>query len=131
MTRFAALAFVVSVFAGCTSTQVPLGGKGALCDFDDQCDPGQGLGCVCIVVKNPDDEGPDQIVAHGHCDVKGVLCPGHDAGPDATETGADASDASDAADSNVMDANDAGDSNASDATDAADAVSTDADAASG
>jgi hypothetical protein len=116
---------------GCTSSaQVPLGQQGGPCDFDEQCDPAQGLSCQCVVRKNPDDEGPDQIVFHGFCDKNGVKCPSRDGGVDAhaDTLAADAKDAADANDAVSTDAADANDASA-DAADAADATAVDADAA--
>lgn len=140
-----ALGAVVAVAAhlaaiGCTSSsQVPLGQQGGPCDYDEQCDPAQGLSCQCIVRKNPDDEGPDQIVFHGFCDKNGVKCPARDGGVDARDA-ADAADAGDAhadapANDTAADAADAPTTDAApvidapDVIDATDATAVDADAA--
>jgi hypothetical protein len=130
----AVVALAANVAAiGCTSSsQVPLGQQGGPCDFDEQCDPAQGLSCQCVVRKNPDDEGPDQIVYHGFCDKNGVKCPSRDGGvdarADATDTGVAADTGIDAKDAAAADAtSDAAD--AADAADVSDATATDADAA--
>lgn len=63
---------------GCSTSQVEAGGTGALCEFDEQC--GTGLLCRCIRRRNPDDEGPDEVIAPGVCQTTDYVCP-TDAGP--------------------------------------------------
>ncbi len=107
---------LVAFWSACGTDHVTLGNPGDLCDYDQQCDPAQGLICACVKVQNPDDEGGDQIVAHGHCSKPGVSC-GGDGGVDGADgdtssldAGAsDADDATDGAvDTSAADANDAG-----------------------
>jgi hypothetical protein len=77
----------------CTSTVTPQS-KGGACDYDQQCDSKQGLVCRCAIVKVPDDEGPDQIIRDGVCDLPTAPCPGDggvEAGDGATEASTDAS----------------------------------------
>lgn len=47
------------------SEQVPLGTIGTKCEYDEQCQ--RGLSCKCIRRRNPDDEGPDEILEPGFC----------------------------------------------------------------
>jgi hypothetical protein len=112
-----ALGALGGVAIGC-STQVPLGQQGSPCDFDQQCDPAKGLSCECVRRRSPDDEGPDEILAHGFCDFKGVKCP-KDGGSDTsvTDTGLIDTGASDTGTTDTG-ASEAGDA-ASDAADAA------------
>ncbi len=121
MPRPVLFTFLAALLAGgCNSSQVALGGPDAACDYDQQCDPAQGLTCECVVTASPDDEGGDQIIRHGFCSKHGVACPGNDGGADAPD--ADAADATDTAADTAADAADAAD-------DTTDAASSDADAA--
>ena len=55
---------VVVLIAACSET-VELQRQGAKCEYDEQCS--QGLVCKCVRRRNPDDEGPDEILAPGYC----------------------------------------------------------------
>jgi hypothetical protein len=80
---------------GC-STQVTPNGTGGRCESDDQCDRNQGLVCRCLRRKNTDDEGPDQIISPGFCQVSTFPC--SDSGAtDATPTDTAATDTGSAA----------------------------------
>jgi hypothetical protein len=83
------------------STKVPLAQINKLCEYDEQC--ANGLACRCVRRRNPDDEGPDEILAPGICQTREHRCAG-DAGitdtavTDAvTETGTDTGAVTDAA----------------------------------
>ncbi len=122
MPRPVLFTFLAALLAGgCNSSQVALGGPDAACDYDQQCDPAQGLTCECVVTASPDDEGGDQIIRHGFCSKHGVACPGNDGGADAPD--ADAADATDTAADTAADA--AADAAADTATDAAADTATD------
>lgn len=98
------------------STKVPLAGMNSLCEYDEQC--ANGLACRCVRRRNPDDEGPDEIIKPGVCQTQEFRCStdagvdetsvtdtgGTDTGSGDTGTTADtaASDASDAS-SDVVD----------------------------
>ncbi len=56
---------------GC-STRVPLATTGQLCEYDEQCK--QPLTCKCVRRRNPDDEGPDEILAPGRCQPVQYTC---------------------------------------------------------
>jgi hypothetical protein len=58
---------------GC-STQVTPNGTGGRCETDDQCDRNQGLVCRCLRRKNPDEEGGDQIISAGYCQISTFAC---------------------------------------------------------
>ena len=70
------LAFAAELPLAC-STNVPLAQKNAKCEYDEQC--AQGLACKCVRRRNPDDEGPDEILAPGVCQTQDYRCAG-DAG---------------------------------------------------
>jgi len=98
--RIVALAFVASSgtwmatsmsWMGC-SENAKLGTDGTACDVDEQCDPKLGLVCKCVRRRNPDDEGPDEILAHGKCAKPETKCANTDAGP--IDAKVDTSDAS-------------------------------------
>jgi hypothetical protein len=63
------------------STKVPLATVNALCEYDEQC--AQGLACRCVRRRNPDDEGPDEIIKPGICQTSAYRC-ATDAGVDET-----------------------------------------------
>jgi hypothetical protein len=54
----------IEIAAAC-SEQVPLAPLNSKCEFDEQC--AKGLSCKCIRRRNPDDEGPDEILEPGRC----------------------------------------------------------------
>lgn len=58
------LLFSAEIYSAC-SESVPLATQGQKCEFDEQCS--QGLVCKCVRRRNPDDEGPDEILAPGFC----------------------------------------------------------------
>ena len=110
--RVVALAFLASAFGSLSGTgcsqKTTLGSQGTLCDVDEQCTAP--LVCKCVLRRNPDEEGPDEIVKHGSCQPVGTKCANSDAGPlDARLDGvADVSDVSDSSEvSDAADANDA------------------------
>ena len=109
---------------GCSDNNT-LGAVGAACDTDDQCsspDLKNPIVCKCVRRRNPDEEGPDEILAHGKCEPLSYKCTVLDGGGDApVDTGSDAAAEVDAAD--VKDA--------ADAPDVADAKDAAADAADG
>jgi hypothetical protein len=74
------LLFALSSDLGC-STQVTPNSIGGRCESDDQCDRNAGLVCRCLRRKNTDDEGPDQIISPGFCQVSTFAC--SDSGTDA------------------------------------------------
>ncbi len=102
--------------AGCSQSVAP-GSVGTSCDTDEQCDANQKLVCKCVRRRNPDEEGPDEILAHGSCQVTTYKCSNVDTGVSdgksettADTPGAEASDASE-----TSDASDASDGDATDA----------------
>lgn len=108
-----------------------------LCDNDEQCD--HAYICACVIQRNPDDEGPDEIVQHGTCELRGFKCVKGDGGifdvkslddtapqPDVLDSGHDspsADSASDVAPETTVDSTtaDAIADTTTDATDATDA----------
>ncbi|MGZ3477371.1 MAG: hypothetical protein ACXWUG_28220 [Polyangiales bacterium] len=80
-------------FAGC-STQVTPNGTGGRCETDDQCDRNQGLVCRCLQRKNPDEEGGDEIISPGFCQVPTFKCSETGVATDVgvTDTGTPATD---------------------------------------
>jgi len=101
-------AFAAELPLAC-SEKVPLAQLNALCEYDEQC--AEGLACKCVRRRNPDDEGPDEILAPGRCQTASYRCAG-DAGVLDTaiaDTGAATDTATDAAtDTAVADATDGG-----------------------
>ena len=90
------------------SEKVPLAQLNALCEYDEQCD--QGLACRCVRRRNPDDEGPDEIIKPGVCQTQAYKCTS-DAGVDetsVTDTGGSVDSAPDATDAATADATDGG-----------------------
>jgi hypothetical protein len=86
------------------SEKVPLAGMNALCEYDEQC--AEGLACRCIRRRNPDDEGPDEIIAPGICQTRDYRCAG-DAGvaeTSPTDTGTDTGTMTDTAVPDAIDA---------------------------
>lgn len=69
---------VVDLCAAC-STSVALQRVGGKCEYDEQCE--RGLVCKCVARRNPDDEGPDEILAPGTCQAQAFTCKKTDAGP--------------------------------------------------
>lgn len=59
-----ALLIALLLVEGC-SEKVPLATQGQKCELDEQCS--QGLICKCVRRRNPDDEGPDEILSPGFC----------------------------------------------------------------
>lgn len=87
------------------STKVPLAGINSLCEYDEQC--ANGLACRCVRRRNPDDEGPDEIIRPGVCQTQEYRC-ATDAGVDETSvTDTGSTDTGTAADTAVTDASDA------------------------
>jgi hypothetical protein len=78
------------VAAACSTVQVELGQRGAVCRDDAQCAPG--LACRCVRLRNVDDEGPDVLVEAGVCEEPTFPCgaPPADGGVDAPDPGLDA-----------------------------------------
>jgi len=73
----------VELVSAC-SEKVPLAARGGKCEYDEQCS--EGLVCKCIKRRNPDDEGPDEIVAPGTCQSQDFNCKASDAGAGDTAT---------------------------------------------
>lgn len=67
----------VELVSAC-SEKVPLASIGGKCEYDQQCS--EGLFCKCVRRRNPDDEGPDEILAPGTCQKQDYSC-STDAGP--------------------------------------------------
>jgi hypothetical protein len=63
---------------GACSDRVSLQTVGGKCEFDEQC--ATGLVCKCVRRQNPDDEGPDEILAPGTCQAATFTCTNTDAG---------------------------------------------------
>lgn len=87
----AALVLAAVELVSACSEQVALAKLGQACEYDEQCQ--QGLSCKCVRRRNPDDEGPDEILAPGVCQTAAYSCRA-DAGPSdapadtaATDTG--------------------------------------------
>jgi hypothetical protein len=78
--------FAIALLVSC-SEQVPLGVQNSKCEYDEQCS--QGYACKCIRRRNPDEEGPDEILSPGFCTTVAAFkgCPS-DAG--VTDTAFDA-----------------------------------------
>lgn len=72
---------------GCAS-ETPKAGLGEKCEESAQCDRTKDLVCRCVRRKSADEEGPEQILAPGVCQVADYKCPPADAGP-LPEVGAD------------------------------------------
>lgn len=79
----------VELFSAC-SEKVPLQPTDGKCEFDEQC--AQGLVCKCVRRRNPDDEGPDEVLSPGTCQVQSFKCTNTDAGGTTTDTGATSAD---------------------------------------
>lgn len=81
---FFALALVVGAveLVSACSESVPLARVGGKCEYDEQCSTG--LVCKCVKKRNPDDEGPDEILVPGTCQDQSFSCKA-DAG--VTDTG--------------------------------------------
>jgi hypothetical protein len=110
------LLFALSSDLGC-STQVPPNGTGGRCESDDQCDRNAGLVCRCLRRKNTDDEGSDQIISPGFCQVPTFACSDSGAS-DAAEPDSAATDsgATDSAETDTQASDTAGDDASSDAS---------------
>ena len=63
------------------SEKVPLAQLNSVCEYDEQC--AEGLACRCVRRRNPDDEGPDEIIKPGLCQTSAYRC-ATDAGVDDT-----------------------------------------------
>lgn len=74
----AALALGAVELVSACSEKVPLASIGGKCEYDEQCS--EGLACKCVRRRNPDDEGPDEILAPGTCQKQDFSC-SSDAGP--------------------------------------------------
>ncbi|MBI2395818.1 MAG: hypothetical protein HYV09_40005 [Deltaproteobacteria bacterium] len=68
----AALVLAAVELVSACSEQVELARLGQACEYDEQCQ--QGLVCKCVRRRNPDDEGPDEILAPGHCQTASYSC---------------------------------------------------------
>lgn len=67
-----ALAAAGVLAADCT-TQITLGDVGTTCTTDDQCKVP--LACKCVVMLAGDDEGTDEVLQNGTCQVTTYICP--------------------------------------------------------
>lgn len=65
--------FAIVLLVSC-SESMPLGTQGAKCEYDEQC--AQGYVCKCVRRRNPDADGPDEILSPGICNKDASLkCP--------------------------------------------------------